>query len=207
MGYYDRFHLLFSSPGQRPCPLLPSPKQHYVGYYDRFQLLFSSPGQRPCPLLPSPKQHYVGYYDRFQLLFSSPDQRPCPLLPSPKQHYVGYYDRFQLLFSSPGQRPCPLLPSPKQHYMGYYDRFQLWDIDLIFGMWVYTDKLQIKFTFRSGPMIFGRVVDWNLTKYLVVITFFRYAWRYWLDFYTPTHRVVGILEYPCPSVPKPCVRN
>ena len=31
----------------------------------------------------------------------------------------------------------------------------LWDIDLIFGMWVYSDKLQIEFTFRSGPMIFG----------------------------------------------------
>ena len=29
----------------------------------------------------------------------------------------------------------------------------LWDIDLIFGMWVYNDKLQIKFTFCSGPMI------------------------------------------------------
>jgi hypothetical protein len=27
------------------------------------------------------------------------------------------------------------------------------DIDLIFGMWVYNDKLQIKFTFHSGPMI------------------------------------------------------
>jgi hypothetical protein len=26
---------------------------------------------------------------------------------------------------------------------------------LIFGMWVYNDKLQIKFTFRFGPMIFG----------------------------------------------------
>ena len=34
----------------------------------------------------------------------------------------------------------------------------LWDIDLIFGMWVYNDKLQIKFTFRFGPMIFGRVM-------------------------------------------------
>ena len=34
----------------------------------------------------------------------------------------------------------------------------LGDIDLIFGMWVYNDKLQIKFTFRSGPMIFGRVM-------------------------------------------------
>ena len=52
----------------------------------------------------------------------------------------------------------------------------LWDIDLIFGMCVYNDKLQIKFTFRSGPMIFGRVIFWNLAKYLVVATFFRYAW-------------------------------
>ena len=34
----------------------------------------------------------------------------------------------------------------------------IWDIDLIFGLWVYNDELQIKFTFRSGPMIFGRVM-------------------------------------------------
>jgi len=26
---------------------------------------------------------------------------------------------------------------------------------LIFGIWVYNDKLQIMFTFRFGPMIFG----------------------------------------------------
>ena len=51
----------------------------------------------------------------------------------------------------------------------------LWDIDLIFGMWVYNDKLQIKFTFRSGPMIFGRIMAlgfWNLAKYLVVTIYF-----------------------------------
>jgi hypothetical protein len=62
----------------------------------------------------------------------------------------------------------------------------LWDIDLIFGMWVYTDKLQIKFTFCSGPMNFGRVMAlglWNLAKYFVVTTYFHYAWRYWLDFW------------------------
>ena len=60
----------------------------------------------------------------------------------------------------------------------------LQDIDLILGMWVYNDKLQIKFTFSFGPMIFGQVMAlglWNLAKYLVVTTFFRYAWRYWLD--------------------------
>ena len=61
----------------------------------------------------------------------------------------------------------------------------LWDIDLNFGIWVYNDELQIKFTFRSGTMIFGRVMAlglWNLAKYLVVTKFFRCAWRYWLDF-------------------------
>jgi hypothetical protein len=31
------------------------------------------------------------------------------------------------------------------------------DIDLIFGMGVYNNELQIKFTFRSGPMIFGQL--------------------------------------------------
>jgi len=63
----------------------------------------------------------------------------------------------------------------------------LGDIDLIFVIWVYNDELQIKLTFRSGPMIYGRVMAlglWNLTKYLVVTSFFRYAWRYWLDFGT-----------------------
>jgi hypothetical protein len=57
----------------------------------------------------------------------------------------------------------------------------LGDIDLIFGMWVYNDKLQIKRTFRSSSLIFGRVMAlglWNLAKYLVVTTFFRSAWRY-----------------------------
>jgi hypothetical protein len=43
----------------------------------------------------------------------------------------------------------------------------LGDIDLMFGIWVYNDELHIKFTFRSGPMIFGRVMAlglWNLAK-------------------------------------------
>jgi len=33
---------------------------------------------------------------------------------------------------------------------------------LIFGIRVYNDELQIKFTFRSGPMIFGRVMAFGL---------------------------------------------
>ena len=51
----------------------------------------------------------------------------------------------------------------------------LWNFDLIFGIWVYNNELQIKFTFCSGPMIFGRVMAlglWNLARYLVVTTFF-----------------------------------
>jgi hypothetical protein len=35
----------------------------------------------------------------------------------------------------------------------------LGDIDLIFGIWVYNDELQIKFTFCSGSIIFG---PWTL---------------------------------------------
>ena len=39
--------------------------------------------------------------------------------------------------------------------------FPLGDIDLICGMWVHSDQLQIKFTFRSGPMIFGILQIWH----------------------------------------------
>ena len=53
------------------------------------------------------------------------------------------------------------------------------DIDLIFGMWVYNDKLQIQFTFRSDPMNFGRVMALgHLAKYLVVTNLFHYDMRY-----------------------------
>ena len=53
------------------------------------------------------------------------------------------------------------------------------DIDLIFGMWVYNDKLQIQYTFRSDPMNFGRVMALgHLAKYLVVTTLFHYDMRY-----------------------------
>jgi hypothetical protein len=48
-------------------------------------------------------------------------------------------------------------------------------IDLIYGIWVYNDELQINCTFCSDPMIVGRVMAlrfWNLVKYLVVNTFF-----------------------------------
>ena len=57
----------------------------------------------------------------------------------------------------------------------------LGDIDLVFGIWVYNDELQIKFTFCSGPKIFGRVMAlelWNFAKYLVVTTLFHYDFWY-----------------------------
>ena len=41
----------------------------------------------------------------------------------------------------------------------------LGDIDLIFGIYVYNNELQIKFTFRSGPMIFGRVMALGRLKF------------------------------------------
>jgi hypothetical protein len=33
----------------------------------------------------------------------------------------------------------------------------LGDIDMIFGMWVHNDKLQIMFTFRSDPMVLAEL--------------------------------------------------
>jgi len=38
----------------------------------------------------------------------------------------------------------------------------LGNIDLMNGIQVYNDELQIKFTFRSGPKIFGRVMALGL---------------------------------------------
>jgi len=44
------------------------------------------------------------------------------------------------------------------------------DIDLIFGILVYNDELQIKFTFRSSPMIFGWVMALGL--WFEILTWF-----------------------------------
>jgi hypothetical protein len=74
--------------------------------------------------------------------------------------------------------PCPSFHNSEIKQLSPLFFAMLWDIDLIFGMWVYNYKLQIKYTFRSGPMIFGRVMALglrNLVKYLVVTTFFRYV--------------------------------
>jgi hypothetical protein len=38
----------------------------------------------------------------------------------------------------------------------------LWYIDLIFGIWLYLDELQLKLEFRSGRMIFGWAMSLEL---------------------------------------------
>jgi hypothetical protein len=55
----------------------------------------------------------------------------------------------------------------------------LWDIDLIFGMWLYLDELQFKFEFRSGRMIFGWVMALELVFYVQILScpdFFDVLW-------------------------------
>ena len=60
--------------------------------------------------------------------------------------------------------------------------FPLGYIDLICGIWVHSDQLQIKFTFRSGPMIFGILQTWH--TYLwhqhisdMTLTFVYFTWH------------------------------
>ena len=43
-----------------------------------------------------------------------------------------------------------------------------WDIDFIFGMWLYLDELQIKYKFRSGRMIFGWVMALELVFFVKI---------------------------------------
>ena len=58
----------------------------------------------------------------------------------------------------------------------------LGDIDLIFGIWVYSDELQIKFTFCSGSMIFGSWIL-NFCQIFSCHHFVHYACWYWLNFW------------------------
>ena len=60
----------------------------------------------------------------------------------------------------------------------------LWDIDLIFGMWLYLVELQFKFEFRSGRMIFGWVMALELVFFVQILSCPGLFWRplrYWLD--------------------------
>jgi hypothetical protein len=56
----------------------------------------------------------------------------------------------------------------------------LWDIDLIFGMWLYLDELQFKFEFRSSRMIFGWVMALELVFFVQMFScpdfFFYLLW-------------------------------
>jgi hypothetical protein len=60
----------------------------------------------------------------------------------------------------------------------------LWDIDLIFGMWLYLVELQFKFEFCSGRMIFGWVMTLELVFFVQILSCPGLFWRplrYWLD--------------------------
>jgi hypothetical protein len=60
----------------------------------------------------------------------------------------------------------------------------LWDIDLIFGMWLYLDELQFKFEFRSIRMLFGWVMALELVFFVQILNCPGIFWRplrYWLD--------------------------
>jgi hypothetical protein len=63
--------------------------------------------------------------------------------------------------------------------------FPLGDIDLICGIWVHSDQLQIKFTFRSGPMIFGILQTWHTHLWHqhifdMTLTFVYFTWHLYL---------------------------
>ena len=47
----------------------------------------------------------------------------------------------------------------------------LWYIDLIFGMWLYLDELQLKFEFCSGRMIFDWVLAFELVFFVQILSF------------------------------------
>ena len=62
----------------------------------------------------------------------------------------------------------------------------LWDIFLIFGIWVYLQELQIKIEFSSGPLIFGKVMGLGLRYFLynnsfpdLKLNFCRYLPDFW----------------------------
>ena len=54
----------------------------------------------------------------------------------------------------------------------------LWDIDLIFGMWLYLVELQFKFEFCSGRMIFGwMALELFFSNFKLSGLFFHVLWN------------------------------
>ena len=108
-----------------------------------------------------------------------------------KQHYVTDKNNnvsFKVLtyiINSIAPRSKHFLSNLFYSYLYFFHNALRYWLD-IWYVGAYNDKLPIKFTFHSGPVIFGRVMAfglWNLAKYLVVSTFFHYDLRYWLDFW------------------------
>ena len=60
----------------------------------------------------------------------------------------------------------------------------LWYIDLIFGLWLFLDELQLKLEFCSGRMIFSWVLALELVFFVQILSYPNFSWRpliYWLD--------------------------
>jgi hypothetical protein len=57
-----------------------------------------------------------------------------------------------------------ILSSPDFFYV-------LWYIDLIFGLWLYLDKLRFKFEFCSGRMIFVKLYTLQMSFHIQTATF------------------------------------
>jgi hypothetical protein len=76
------------------------------------------------------------------------------------QNYIGFFLLLVLFMSQPQSVTHVRNSEIKQLSTLFFAILS--DIDLIFGMWVYSDKSQIEFTFCSGPMIFGRVMALGL---------------------------------------------
>ena len=87
---------------------------------------------------------------------------------SPTDEVEGDY-RFALRLSvRPSVRPSVRCPADQFSALFFV---VLADIDLIFGIQFNHDKLQIKFEFRSGRMIFGGVMVLGLRKFTQIISF------------------------------------
>jgi hypothetical protein len=69
-----------------------------------------------------------------------------------------------------------LYPGELYRLLGASSFAMFGEIDLMFGIWVYNDELQIKFTFRSGPMIIGRVMPLDFEIWPLSPLYFTMIW-------------------------------
>ena len=93
-----------------------------------------------------------------------------------------------------------LLPFAKIQFSRFFSP-TFWDIDLVFGIWIYNDIIQINFEFRHAWRTFTRVIAFCLN--LAFQTFLCSLLRYWLQIWymklswlnTDQIRVSSLLTY------------